>query len=547
MRNILKDKRTKHILLIIALTILVYSNSFGNYFVYDDHSHILENKDIRYLSNIPKFFTSSFVGIYRPIRSVAYMITYSIWRDNPFGYHLNNLLFHISITILIYLITLLLTEKKDIAFISSLLFGIHPIHTERVTNITGGFDLIGIFFIFLSFYLWILYSKKKENKFYILSIISFIIALFSSEEAIILPLAIILYEACFNKNNLKKELKKYSVFFAIGLLFVWLRFSILKIGARADEYIAGNLYLTLLTMAKVIINYLYLLILPIDLTLYHNITIAKSWIDTGIITSIALIISLILIAISCYKKKEMITFIIGWFFITLIPFYNILPLQTMMAERYLYIPSFAFCLLIALAAHRSYNLNRNIKIAAMLAIILLVISYSATTIKRNTDWKDDLTLWTSTVKTSPSSTEAHDNLGFAYERAGQTDKSIYEFKQSIKLDPSNYKAYTNLGIAYAKKENFTLAEAYLKTATKLNPGWHKAYNYLGIIYATQGLFEESIVEFKKAIASNPDFDETYFNLGAIYEHIGETNLAKKEFEKALELNPSDKTYIKKLK
>lgn len=545
MVGILKSKRTWHLLLIIAVTVLAYSNSLKNGFVYDDHTHILENKDIRYLSNTPKFFTSSFMGIYRPIRSIAYSITYAIWKDNPLGYHLNNLLFHLSITILVYLIIVLLTEKREIAFISSLLFGIHPIHTERVTNITGGFDLIGIFFIFLSFYLWVRYSKEQENKFYWMSVASFMLALFSSEEAMVLPLIILLYEACFNKDNLKKELKRYSIFFLICLIFVWFRFFILGIGARANEYIAGNLYFTMLTMAGVIIKYIFLLMLPINLTLYHDVSIANSVMDIEVIGSIALLLLLAITAVGCYKNKKTAAFMIGWFFITLIPFYNVLPLQTMMAERYLYVPSFAFCLMVALIAHRLYNLNKNTKIAALLAIILLVALYSTITIKRNTDWRDDMALWARTVMVSPSSAEAHDNLGFAYERMGQIDKSIYEFKKSIELNPSNYKAYTNMGIAYAKKENFTLAVAYLKTAAKLNPGWYKAYNYLGIIYANQELFEESIVEFKKAIASNPNFDEAYYNLGVVYERMGEKGLAKKEFERAFELNPSEELYINK--
>lgn len=542
-----QKKRIFPILLIIIITTLAYINSFGNDFVYDDHVHILNNKDIKHIYNIPKFFTSPFKDLYRPLRSIHYMVIYSLWGENPLGYHLNSLLFHIINTILAYLIINLLINKRDISLIASLLFAVHPIHTGRVTNITAGFDQLGIFLIFLSFYLYLLYSKKGKIIYFILSISSFLLALLSSEEAIVLPFLLLLYEICFNKENLRKKLKVYIPFFIVGFLYIILRFLILGIGTRASEYIAGNFYSTMLTMTKVFVKYIQLSLFPFRLTLYQHITIANSLFDIKVILSILILLSLILIAIKPYKNNRIITFIIGWFFITLAPFSNILPLKILIAERYLYISSLAFCLLLSILIHKLYNLNKNTKIIAILIFIILLISYSAITIKRNTDWKDDLTLWTRTVKLSPLSSEAHDNLGFAYERKGLIDKAIAEFKKSVELSPLNYRAYTNLGTAYGQKENFTLAETYLKIAIKINPNYYKAYNYLALIYAKQELFNKSILEFKKAIKTNPDFDEAYYNLGIVYEHVGEYDPAKKEFEKAFKLNPKDPAYSKKLK
>jgi len=537
-------KKILPLLLIIILTALVYLNSFKNDFVYDDHVHILSNKDIRYPNNIPKFFTSSFKDLYRPLRSINYMVVYSLWNENPFGYHLNSLFLHILNTVIIYFIINLLINKKGISLIASLLFAVHPIHTGRVTNITAGFDQLGILFIFLSFYLYLLYLKKEKAIHYVLSISVFLLALLSSEEAVIFPFLLLLYGICFNKS--KKKFRIYIPFFILDFLYIISRFFILGIGARASEYTAGSFYFTMLTTAKVFVKYIILLLFPFRLTLYPNIAVANSLFEIKVILSILILLCLIFIAIKSYRKNKIITFIIGWFFITLIPFSNILPLTTLIAERYLYIPSFAFCLLLAILIHKLYNL-KNTKIIAILIFILLLVSYSAIAIKRNTDWKSDLVLWAKTVKTSPLSSEAHDNLGFAYERAGFIDKAIIEFKKSVNLNPSNYKAYTNLGTTYAQKGNFTLAEKYLKTAIKINPNYYKAHNYLGLIYAKQGLFNKSILEFKKAIKTNPNFDEAYYNLGMVYEYLKEYNLAKKEFEKAFRLDPKDPTYSKKIK
>lgn len=540
-----KNRKILPILLIVIITTLAYISSFRNDFVYDDHVHILNNKEIRYFSNIPKFFTSAFKDLYRPLRSIHYMIVYSLFDENPFGYHLNSLLLHIINTILIYFIINLLINKKDISLIASLLFAVHPIHTGRVTNITAGFDQLGIFFIFLSFYLYLIYSKKGKLLYCILSIFSFLLALLSSEEAIVFPFLLLLYEICFSKEKIRKKLR-VSSFFILALLYIILRFFILGIGARAGEYIGGNFYFTMLTMTKVFVKYIVLLLFPFRLTLYHDIKIANSLFDIKVIFSVLVLLSLAYIAIKSYRKNKIITFIIGWFFITLIPFSNILPLRILIAERYLYVASFAFCFLLAILIGKIYNLRKDIRIIAIPLFIILLVSYSAITIKRNTDWRDDLTLWTRTVKISPFSSEAHDNLGFAYERAGAIDKAILEFGRSVELNPSNYKAYSNLGIAYGQKGNFTLAEKYLKMAIKINPNYYKAYNYLGLIYAKQGLFDKSIVEFKKAIKINANFDEAYYNLGIVYEYLEEYELAKKEFEKAFRLDPEDSVYSEKI-
>src|SRR3989344_4309833 len=148
------------VLLIIALSLISYVNTFQNEFVWDDHIFILENADIRSFSNLPLFFSHDVDGLYRPLRSLYYTFIYSIGGKNEFWYHLSSLFFHTIISILIFFIIYEITNRKGIALIASMIFAAHPIHTERVTNITGSFDLLGIFFMLLSFYLYIKFSKS---------------------------------------------------------------------------------------------------------------------------------------------------------------------------------------------------------------------------------------------------------------------------------------------------------------------------------------------------------------------------------------------------
>src|SRR3989338_283246 len=182
-------------ILFLLITILVsYTNIFQNEFVWDDEFFIEENINIRDLGNIPKFFTEPSTGyLYRPLRSVFYTINYQIWKHNVFGYHLNSLLLHSSITILFFFITLKITNKTSFSFIASLFFATHPIHTARITNMTAAFDVFGILFLLLSFFFYILFSKENKKYCYLLSIVFYLLAIFSSEEAITLILILFLY------------------------------------------------------------------------------------------------------------------------------------------------------------------------------------------------------------------------------------------------------------------------------------------------------------------------------------------------------------------
>src|SRR3989338_889730 len=223
-------KTALSVLLIVILSFASYFNTFGNEFVWDDHVFILDNPDIRSFSNLPLFFAKDVDGLYRPLRSIYYTLIYSLAGKNEFLYHFSSLFLHTAISILVFFIIFEIIGKRNIALLAALIFAAHPIHTERVANITGSFDMLGIFFMLLSFYLYIKFSKSNIKKYFLFSLLSFLIAVFSSEEAVTLPLIIVLYEFCFNREKFNKDglkngiIKNYAPYFIIALFYVAIRF-----------------------------------------------------------------------------------------------------------------------------------------------------------------------------------------------------------------------------------------------------------------------------------------------------------------------------------
>ena len=534
------NKNFLFVLLIVSLSIIVYGNTFFNDFVWDDYVFILDKPEIKSFSNVPGFFLSDTDGTYRPLRSVNYAVIYSIFKKNPFGYHLNALFFHIMISIVVYLIILKLVDTRNIAFIASLLFALHPIHTGRVANMTAGFDLLGIFLFLLFFYFYILFSKMKKINYFIGSVIVFLIGLFASEEVATLPFVIILYELCFNRKNLfqnfKGKLIKFpTLFFAILAGYIVLRFFVLEIVGRSPEYESPGLIFTLFSMTKVVVGYIMLLIAPLNLKLFYEMPVSNTLFELDIIISIFILALIMFFSIKFYQK--IVFFSVGWFFITLIPFSNILPLVILMAERYLYLPSIGFCLLLAFVLNKVYNIDKKyIKTGIIVFIVLLLSFYSFATINRNADWKDNLTLWTETVKDSPASSRAHDNLGFTYEHMEDYEGAIREFGKAIELNPDNFRALSNMGVALAKIKKYNKSIFYLEESLKINSYRYKTYNKLGLVYSEIGDYNSAITMQNKAIKLNPSFAKGYNDLGMVFGYIGGFNASIESFKMAVKLD-----------
>lgn len=517
------EKRWIHISLIILLTFVVYANSFKNEFVYDDYEFVAKNESIRSLRNIPTFFFSYTAvsptnkelarTIYRPLTIFSFSLDYLIWKLNPFGYHLTNLLFHISNAILIYFLMSLILKKNAESLFVALLFSVHPIQTEAVTWISSRRDVLFLFFFLFSFLLFVKDTLSRNWKYYGGSIISYIFALLSKEMAITLPFILILYEHSFipkeKQNCLTRKISYYLPFFLSAGLYLLLRFSVLGSVSQRGHWVEG-LYPTLLTMSKVIVYYIQLLFFPVKLSVEYALSLSTSIFEPKVLLSFELLILILIIGIKMAKKSKEISFSIFWFFIALLPVYNVLPLKQLLAERNLYLPSVGFSMLLTLLITVVFKSRFHFSIVptlgkqlGILFFTFLLIFYSLRTIKRNTDWKDELTLWSKTAETFPQSAKAHAGLGDAYLRKGLYDHAIIKYKKAIILGDTFIEVYNNLGLAFIQKGDYESAIASFREAMELDSTYADAHYNLALAYLRQGMYGKAASEFKKVMEINP--------------------------------------------
>ncbi len=498
-------KQTKiQILIILLLTFFAYSNIFQNEFTGDDYDNIVNWKIPKSFSNLPFVLVNNdkdYQGNYRPIRTIFIMINYQLWGLNPYGYHFFSMIVILLNPVLIYLIAEQLIKKRTFAFLAGLLFGLHPIHTELHTAILGSIEVVGMTFFLGAFYFY-LKARTAVPRFSIdfyasLSLASF--AFFHNETTLSLLLIIVFYDLCFKYLNLKKinfnsSLKIYAPYFVIALVYMFIRFFLLHIGGRGG-YLENSFYLTMLTMTKGIVQYIETLILPVNLTInpiiYPGIQsilnpysinlnrdkiLAQSIFDFHILVSLGILISLIILAAKSYKAHPIITFSIGWFFITLIPVSNIIPIGNIIQLRYVYLGSVGYALLLSYLLSylltRKYNksLKQPITFAIIFFLIILLSFYGYRTYLRNKDYKSPITMWTKLSLQLPNDIPTLLYLGFLYEDKGQDEKALKIYQQVAGI-------------------NSNIAEVYLRQAK---------------IYQRQGYIPEAILNYSLSLFLNPN-------------------------------------------
>lgn len=521
-------------LTIILVTFLVYYNSLSNEFVFDDESVIQNNQSITSLENIPKFFTAEdgfhkVIGrYYRPVVSSSYAIDYYFWGLTPYGFHLTNIIIHIVSCLLLFKILSLLfwryKYRNLFSLLSSLIFAVHPVHTEAVSWISGRTDSLVTMFFFASFLLYIEYTKEmrfesKENslqtvkgkrtKYLILSLFFYALGLLTKEMIVTMPLIILAYDFLYRKKDIqyiKKNVYVYAWFAGITLIYLLLRYFLLKDIPERESYLYfyGKDFSTAAgTMIKTIPVYFRLLFAPFQLLYHYNgvIADARTLIDTEVLLSAAFLIILIYLIYLFYKKDGIVSFCIAFFLITLLPVMNFIPSMNLMAERFLYMVSFCLVLLIChISLLGSAKRDFTILISGL---VIIIISLSYLTYARNEQWKDNNTLYM--TGNNVNGTVLLVNSGNILANQKKYDEAAKLYKKAIGIRDNNLLAHHNLGLIYLIRGSLDSAEVKFKKGISLDSLAPDGYYQLATIYNMQGKKEEAVRMLERLQNIIPDY------------------------------------------
>lgn len=482
----------KHLLFIIFITFLVYLNSLGNSFVWDDLNNIVNNKELEG----PVKLTDVFLKppkppaqiFYRPISYLTIIFDHRLWGGNPFGYHLTNFLFHLANVILIFYITARLTRSHLISFIPSLLFAIHPVHTEAITYISGRSDPICGFFIFSAFLFYLKSLDTIGHRYLVYfggTLSLFLLGLLSKEIAIIFPFSIFAYECLYSNNHFKTRFRRVMPFFAV--LAAYLVFRYIFVGSFNSIIDLSKVFL----VPQIFLYYLRLLIFPINLHMQHRLGGSTFIVTIPFILSILIFTGIIFISLR-FSQKRFMRFGLVWFLIGLLPFLGIIRLNSDIAEHWLYLSSFGFFLFLSGLFAQVRLLNKKIT----LSIVVLILSIL--TLQRNAAWRDDISIYQDTLKYRPNDPKLRYNLGNAYLRNGSLNEAAKEYSIAIEGNPNYAYALNNLGLVLEKQEDIKAAYRHYEMAITADPELDIArknisrFRFASLAFAEETYFDHSL-------------------------------------------------------
>jgi tetratricopeptide (TPR) repeat protein len=524
---------------------------------------------------------------------------------NVFGYHVFNLAVHLGTAILVWWLTLLTLStpamKDDkitrhaglIALFTGLVFVSHPVQTEAVTYIWQRASSMAALFYLASLCLYVKSRFAAPNSasrndtmqkiYYCGSLLTAVLAMFTKENTVTLPLMILFYEISFFKT--KRNLNWPYLFPFLLTLFI-IPLTILFTKAQQfqaiQRFVHGpggiSSWQYLLTQFRVIVTYIRLVFLPLNLNLDYDFPISKSIFEWPTLFSFLFLAGILFLAKRLYSKYRLVSFSIFWFFLTLSLESSMFPLRNVIFEHRLYLPLAGYSMFLVSGAYylRSFTqftpecFNRGFRMTIGILTIIVILN-SILTYQRNKVWKDEITLWSDAVRKSPYKARPVNDLGFAYYKQSNFAQAIADYNKAITLKPDLADAYVGRGLSYADVGNFVQAIADYNKAIKIEPTFGQAYNNRGIFYlhqgkpdraisdltraidlypldakayynrglsyAKQGNVRQAIADYKKAIEIDNSYADAYYNLGLIYAHQGSFTEAVNDFNKTIEIDP----------
>jgi tetratricopeptide (TPR) repeat protein len=651
---------------LFALGVLIYANTLFHDYTLDDAIVIYDNEfTTKGLAGIPMLlkydtFRGFFKvegkeqlvagGRYRPLTPVMYAAGVQFFspkkRDSlgqvvkdkdgdtvfdpmengarnmvKFVEHLVNvLLYGLTGVVLFWLLLRLLSGGKNtsdskgyaaiVALAATLIFVVHPLHTEVVANIKGRDELLSLLgsLAALLVSLRAFYDKKLVLNLAAAGL--FFLALLSKENAITFLAVVPLSYYFFTKAKGGKILAQSLPFVGAAAIFLVLRGSVLgwTLGGELPRELMNNPFLKLVgsqyvdftgsekfaTIFYTLGKYVHLLLFPIALShdYYPRAIDIMSFGDWQVILSLLLYLGMGVYALIRLPERDPVSFGILYYLATLSIASNIVfPIGTNMSERFVYMPSVGFSLVVAVLFYRLAAGKKGLANPALTAGAVVLLLLAGRSFVRNFVWKDNFTLFTTDVKTEPGSAKLQNSaggelitqavkpknsarktemlqeavqhlneairihpgyknafllLGNAHNYLQQFELSVQYYEQALRLDPDYEEARANLGITYREagryfgeqKGDVAKALDYLNKAYQMRPGEYETLRLLGVAYGFSGQGAKAVEFFSKALAADPQNADAFYNLGTAYYNQGEIEKANENFQQAKAINPN---------
>ena len=547
---------------VLAVTALAFVSALNGQFVYDDRLQILKNPTLNSLANIPKMFTQgvwqflnegdkSAVGpYYRPLFNIALIINHQLFGFEVLGWHLFSITLHVGVVFLVYGLARQWKLSFEVAAASALLFGLHPVHSESVAWAAALPDPLAAVFVLSSL---LLYERHYHGRLstpavLIASVLLALLAMLSKEVAVIFPFFLVSREM-LNGHGEKlvgraaRAAIRTAPFFAAIVVYLGMRYYVLGF-LRQDEPKSLGIpaIKVLLTIPSVLLSYARMLLVPYPLAVMYENKYVQTAADSHFWLAALAIAALLGGVLWLVRSSSVGLRALALLFVFVFPVLNLKTFrqeESLLHDRYLYLPSIGFCILVAMGLDwlsARFPPRRSQVFAG--AVVLVGVVLFVLTFYQNFSWQSELAMTDNAMKVAPRWPFLQNYIGAYYAEQRRFPEAEQAYLATIETDPKYYDAYSNLGDIYREQGKLSDAERCYLNAIEFGARYADTYYNLGVTYVGEGRNADAEQPLLRALKIRPTHLKARYNLGWLYAQQGKDSLAEQAYAEVLKQDPT---------
>jgi protein O-mannosyl-transferase len=546
-------------LLIGAAAVYVYFPALRGGFVLDDDLLLTHNTTITASDGLYRFWFTKDAPDYWPVSNSTLWLEWRLWGMNPTGYHVTNLLLHLADSLLVWLVLRKLAIPG--AWLAALLFAVHPVNVESVAWIAQRKNVLALFFFLLSIWCWLKGEDRRfcnsagegsafnklflSDRWYWLSLFTFVLAMLSKSSVAILPLVLLLIVWWQHGRIDLANVLRTGPFFLVSVVLTVVNLQYQWQGVSAP--IRDVTFLQrMLGAGAAFWFYVAKTLLPLRLTLVYpqwNIVPANLLWWTPLLAMIAVTAFLLWKCVASPAKwNRAVLFVWAFFAISLLPVMGFIDVgymrHSLVADHYQHIAMIGLLsLMAALVVSVWKKLQNTARVATGISVGAVAFALIALAHQQSELFANPIALYEHAVKNNPDSWLAHNNYGDALAQANRPQEAIAQFEQTLAQQPNSALAHNNLAMSLVTLGRVPEAIEHYQEALRLKPKYPDAENNYALALASVNRFDEAQRHFEAALECQPEFAEARNNLGSLLLKMGRLEAAFEQFQLALKIKP----------
>jgi hypothetical protein len=540
------------LLVILAVSAVLYLPCLRFDFVYDDKVQILSNPRLMSWSYVPSYFQhhiwihiSQTGSYYRPLFLLWLRLNFALWGQNAALWHASTLLLHLVAITMVYLLLRRTLSDPFVVVIAAAIFALHPAHIESVAWISGLTDSLMTVPLVGSLLVWLTFRERKRVALLIAALMLFVVALMVKETAALTPFVVFVYSYTLGREEglaspIGHALRGFAAFTLVFAGYWALRWRILQ-----GEYAAAIRPLrdAVFNLPGMTWFYAKHLLWPVRLSVIYDFELTHA---TSMAVVAAILIAGVLAAGVLASQRSNILFM-AWAWVVFPIAIAVGGVTTFdphdyVHDRYLYLPTLGLGLAVGWVLQHLQGGTRELfgKPALQMAGVIGVLGGLAyATEVQLAPWTNNITLFSHAVQAAPENPVAYEHLAFEMYQRNDPVTAINLYKESVALDPQDYRANFGLAVLLYRMQDWQDADTYCGHADEIAPDSNNAcYEFQTMARINLGQWEAAETPIRTAIRIWPNVTGQHLLLGRILVHEGRTQDARSEFSRELQLDPN---------